>query len=883
MKIVWTSRGAASAAARMAYRILAAFVLAGACATAAAAGNPWFGDHTLGGGPDGCWKPYTGASPSEVIRGWEQCLIDQANATAAPGTFYTLTLTNCQATPATPSNYGSGSCLATWYYHAQDGSSYPSSSGGQSASQCPSNTEFIATPGNPRCSQAGDIFHKPICDKCQVGDPIFPLTGARSQDEDLGIALAGQRLRISYDTALNLPNGADGLNLTLTTLPSFGSLWTSSFHKAVVLQSPTGYPLGNHGSAFLLRGKSVATMAADNATTCANGGDGSGSGNTNALIPTVDANLKLTLASNQASSTSTLVDGGGLIEEAYGGNESAWGGDGGITKAYPAAGGSLTYNYSTSVIPDVAPQKGLLISIVDQSGRSVQFAYEQPDAQFPPRIRQITAPDGALTQVSYDAFGNLQTLTWPDNGVRTFRYERADLPWALTGITDESNQIYSIYDYDATGRSVLTRLGLQANADVYTVSYDSPPRWEVTKTFTSNLVCRDHHWIAPSGTVVKNGAVNRSFGATTANGMTFLSSQSSPAGSGSAASSSANAYDGKGNVLSRDDFDGNRTCLAYDTSRNLEIFRVEGLPATKACPADLSSYVPSPVDAAHPERKTSTLWHPDWALKVREAAPKKITTWVYNGQADPIAGGTASCAPAGAVLPDGKPIAVVCMRYEQSTDDASGARNFAPTTIVGTRAWRYAYNQDGQVLSETAPKLSSTDTLSHTTTYTYYTDTSFPDGVTGHTVGDLQQVQDPLGNLTQFTLYDKAGRLLSSKDPNNTVTTRTWWPRGWIHTVTVKPKGSGDAALTTTYDYWPTGLLHVVTQPDGSTLTYAYDDAHRLTDVTDSAGNTVHYVLDNQGNRTSETVQDATGRLASAIARAYDNLNRLQTVTGAAQ
>ena len=97
------------------------------------------------------------------------------------------------------------------------------------------------------------------------------------------------------------------------------------------------------------------------------------------------------------------------------------------------------------------------------------------------------------------------------------------------------------------------------------------------------------------------------------------------------------------------------------------------------------------------------------------------------------------------------------------------------------------------------------------------------------------------------------------------------------------PAAGGGSAQTTTYDYWPTGLLHVVTQPDGSTLTYAYDDAHRLTDVTDGAGNTVHYGLDNVGNRTSETVKDASGSLASAIARAYDNLNRLQTVTGAAQ
>ena len=53
--------------------------------------------------------------------------------------------------------------------------------------------------------------------------------------------------------------------------------------------------------------------------------------------------------------------------------------------------------------------------------------------------------------------------------------------------------------------------------------------------------------------------------------------------------------------------------------------------------------------------------------------------------------------------------------------------------------------------------------------------------------------------------------------------------------------------------------------------------------VVDGAGNKVHYVLDNVGNRTSEQISDASGVLASAIARAYDDLNRLKVVTGAAQ
>ena len=66
-------------------------------------------------------------------------------------------------------------------------------------------------------------------------------------------------------------------------------------------------------------------------------------------------------------------------------------------------------------------------------------------------------------------------------------------------------------------------------------------------------------------------------------------------------------------------------------------------------------------------------------------------------------------------------------------------------------------------------------------------------------------------------------------------------------------------------------------------LNYAYDDAHRLTDVTDAAGNKIHYVLDNVGNRTSEQVTDASGNLASTVSRVFDALNRVQTQTGLIQ
>ncbi|MGH6638685.1 MAG: RHS repeat domain-containing protein, partial [Polaromonas sp.] len=69
--------------------------------------------------------------------------------------------------------------------------------------------------------------------------------------------------------------------------------------------------------------------------------------------------------------------------------------------------------------------------------------------------------------------------------------------------------------------------------------------------------------------------------------------------------------------------------------------------------------------------------------------------------------------------------------------------------------------------------------------------------------------------------------------------------------------------------------------PDGTTLGYSYDAAHRLVGVTDAKGNTVSYTLDNMGNRVGEQVKDPQGNLQRNITRVYDALNRVQQITGA--
>jgi len=159
----------------------------------------------------------------------------------------------------------------------------------------------------------------------------------------------------------------------------------------------------------------------------------------------------------------------------------------------------------------------------------------------------------------------------------------------------------------------------------------------------------------------------------------------------------------------------------------------------------------------------------------------------------------------------------------------------------------------------------------------YYTSTQ-PDW----TLGDLKKVTNALGQVTQFTKYDRNGRVLEMLDANGVKTTSTYSPRGWLTQQVVTPNGGG-TAQTTVYDYDAAGQLKKVTAPDSSYVSYTYDNAHRLTQVDDSAGNRVEYTLDAMGNRTAENWKDGGGALKKTLTRTIDALNRVQQVVGGMQ
>ncbi len=699
---------------------------------------------------------------------------------------------------------------------------------------CPEGQTLYALSGT--CVIKKDRYHPATCQPA-FGNSIYPMTGTRRQQEVLGQWL-GLEIAAVYDTSSQAPSNLPDARYNPQPTPSFGAMWQSTAHRKLVLQGM--------GSA-----RPAVQVPRGGGRWVSFAGNGAGR-----YVPDADVNDQLV----------PIAGGGWRYLDARGQAQETYDATGNLTDIDRADGTKLKFHYSAAVGTG-APAVGLLMKIEDvNSGRKIQFAYEQPatppDGTSPaPRLQTLTGPASELVKFDYNTAGHLRLITWPDARAREFRYEDTRFPWALTGLIDESGKLIGKYGYDDQGRAVATERG--DGLDAYSVTYGSGPSWKITESLDPDqaTLWRDHWWVGPADTQVQlPNQTWLSLQFVDVLGVPRPARQSQPAGAGCTASSSALTYDAHANVTQRDDFNGNRSCHGYDMARNLETSRVEGLDKTAVCGDLTKDGAKLPIGS----RKTATAWHPDWRLETKRTEPRRITRYVYNGQPDPLNGNAVlNCAPAEAKLADGKPIAVLCKKVEQASTDTTGSAGLSAVRdgSVPNRVWSYTYNAAGQVLTEIDP-------LGKVTKYAYY-DTTTAD----YTKGDLKSVTNPASQVTTFTKYNKHGQVLESGDPNKLLTVNTYDDRQRLKTASV-------GGLLTTYDYWPNGLLRQVTQPDASFLSYEYDAAQRLRVVKDQLGNRIDYTPDSAGNNKLETLTDPSGVLRRQLKRDFDALNRLQQATG---
>jgi YD repeat-containing protein len=178
-----------------------------------------------------------------------------------------------------------------------------------------------------------------------------------------------------------------------------------------------------------------------------------------------------------------------------------------------------------------------------------------------------------------------------------------------------------------------------------------------------------------------------------------------------------------------------------------------------------------------------------------------------------------------------------------------------------TRTWTYTWSATGQLLTARFPR---TDVIAKAT-FGY------------NTGGVLTSITDALSHVTTINTFKPGGLPLTVIDPNSVLTTLAYSPRNWL-TSSVLTTGAG--SLTTGITYVSAGNLTKTTLPDNSALIYAYDNAHRLTTVTDSVSNTQNLTLDAMDHVTQTLWKNASAILKFKHTAAFDTAGRAKTDVG---
>ncbi len=625
---------------------------------------------------------------------------------------------------------------------------------------------------------SGSSFDPGKCNDCGVGNPISPALGIKSQQEPL-IAPSGPSSGLEWTWFYST-------KMYDTVVKQSG--WSHTYSRRLAMAPANLGPVANSGRVWVYRPDGMILTF-----------------NVQASVYVSDADI--------ADRLTRQVDGSG--------NTSGWtyyvastddietyDSLGRITSLRRRGGTTLTFTYSDTSTPTaVAPSPGLLIRVTDALGRQLNQTYNS--------LRQLTTvvdSAGNTYAMTYDSLGNLQSVRYPvlnshgQPSVRTFLYENPTYANALTGIVDEEGVRFSTYTYDSQGRAIRTEHS--GGVEAYSLAFNADGSSTVTD---------------PLGTV-------RSFSytlvANTIRGI-GISQPCTTCGDGA----KTKTYDTNGNVTSRSDFNNKKVCYAYDTTRNLETARVDGILSTETCATVLTT-PPIRPDV----RKVTTTWNANWRLPatIVEPAPggTKTTTFTYDASGN---------------------------RTQKST---VAPKNDGTANTV-TRTWNWTYGTLGRVATATDPN-------GKVTTYAYYADNDANLGKRGN----VKTVTNPLAHVTQITAYDANARPLTIIDPNGLTTSLTYDTRGRL----INRNVGGEQ---TTYTYDGVGQLTLVTMPDFSTLAYTYDGAHRLTRIQDGLGNRIVYTLDAMGNRTRDQAFDPSNALARTRTRAYDALNRLAQDIGA--
>jgi len=508
--------------------------------------------------------------------------------------------------------------------------------------------------------------------------------------------------------------------------------------------------------------------------------------------------------------------------------------DGLVTRRTDADGNTTIYSYDAA---------GNLISVTDPLGELWRFGYDAAGRRI-----SFTTPSGAVTRFTYDAAGRMTASTDPSGAAMRYEYSASGL---LLQTTDPTGAVYRS-GYNSSGQltSVTDPLGRTAAYEYDPIgnplSFAEPAGG--TSSAVYDALGRVASMTGPDGTVVQYTY--------DADGNQLT--EQTPSGT------SSTTYDARGNRISVTDPLGATTRYEYDAADRL-VTTTYPDGAVKRVSYDAAGNVVASTDPLG--AVTRWLFTPAGNIAAiidplgRETTYKRNAAGRVTEVTDPQGGRTRF-----AYDPDGRQISVTTPAGLLTTFRYNAAGRL--DTVVNPRGWptTYEYSARGERTAVIPPSgairryrydaaaqlIQSVDANGSTNGYDY------------DKAGRLTSVTDAKGAATHYT-YDAAGRLLTVTDPLGRTTTRTYDHAGHLVTVT-DPSGhvqrmdydvdnrlvrkSAEGATDVTFTYDAAGRRASMTDATGTTH-YSYDAAGRLLTVTDPDGGATTAGYDAAGQRIS--------------------------------